>query len=988
MQYEQILHILSSVKVPLNHPLFFSRVFALAVKNRQSKEAEQPYTIQSIIAEEYEELSRHLDRSQIQESCSVRNILRVRHLVCLLIDDKGELNMALLLDAIKSLKAHLYSLGPNRQYDAKRQEHILKILEVLHQDKNLIRFLKKITKPLSNKNAEDIIRDTLQLPSNTLITDAYTKRAVLAAWLSYLRQNVGSCFATAPAKIIHDEQPELFLQDIADLVAIGRLKRTFGGIEYSVPLSASWGGGDLKKPLLIQCSSKHIHPEIWYSPGLIVAFESIGLLKNRESTKQKISQLKNWIIPLIQQKRNLFPYFVMTAEEIIRAILLQASGLTEQNLRDYENRPKSMIHNQVFMQLASSSRSLGGIGEKCIKFLEQFEIAKNAFKGLADNALLKSWEFTLASFSETKLEFTHWNLYSSLGMKTDEPGGIGQCIYHMIQRKLDVVNKKVQELHYEYEIAYTQIKILETRIRQVSTEKEIQWLKVEYQNQANEFYFLQEQYNEAQYQARTLVGLYESLYRLYLGLFKDYFQEVYDADMQEVTTGPFDDSPAGFRLVYKHGRDNPSLWTRIHNQTEFIDALTSFFVATEPQIAATLEIKEMERDLSEIVTAIIHHIKTKDFLESAFHRMAAAHHAPLIKDPLEHLDQIEKKPWVYTSGGTMNTLISCYYRLENKPKEDSKWVESSLELLVFLVDTIKLMPHYLLEPYLKETHVAMLMQSPTHAFLLKPALPLFKESWMNEEFTYTFVRDHIARPAERFVENLLLDNQMIEFFIEFLSEKVPENFRPRFKAVLSQITGPINSISFREYIIDMVLQDRGLRYGRTSVLAADEVDSILYTHLPLCPLHELRDRLRQLFILLPGIHPKHTEEMLVLFDQIPLSRSSQMVSANHLQDICKALLCLMDFAPSTAYDYHLAVSQAAQKLGFAMPTPLLFADTNWAKDEFGFVLNPGTGKFELWRLDYTGRVGYPMSSWSHWLDGSHVNPQWSIYTKPMEYGQN
>ena len=92
------------------------------------------------------------------------------------------------------------------------------------------------------------------------------------------------------------------------------------------------------------------------------------------------------------------------------------------------------------------------------------------------------------------------------------------------------------------------------------------------------------------------------------------------------------------------------------------------------------------------MTGIIHHVKTKEFLESAFHRMAIAHQAPLIKDPLEHLDQIEKKPWVYTSGGTMNTLVSCYYRIEEKPKEVEKWVESEMELLVYFADTLSKFP--------------------------------------------------------------------------------------------------------------------------------------------------------------------------------------------------------------------------------------------------------------------------------------------------------
>ena len=84
-----------------------------------------------IVMEEYDELSRRLDRSEVQESCSVRNVSRSRQLAKFLIDDKGEVNLHLLPQAISYLQEHLYSLGPQRQYDGKRQEHILRVLQTI-----------------------------------------------------------------------------------------------------------------------------------------------------------------------------------------------------------------------------------------------------------------------------------------------------------------------------------------------------------------------------------------------------------------------------------------------------------------------------------------------------------------------------------------------------------------------------------------------------------------------------------------------------------------------------------------------------------------------------------------------------------------------------------------------------------------------------------------------------------------------------------------
>lgn len=977
-------HILSLVKSSVDNPLFYPRIFALVDKKKRKEKNQEPF---ASLIEEYELLSRRIERSQIQEGCSVRNVLRSRSLAKLLIDEKGEFNLSILPNLITFFKKHLYSLGPVRQYDGKRQEHILKVLELLNTQKDYSRLFKKFSRPISNKWVDELIRYTLSLPNHISITDAHTRQAVLAAWFCYLRQNVGSCFATAPAIIIHDEQPELFLQDLYDLISTGRLKRTFGGIENSVPLSASWGSGDLKKPIVIRQTSKDITPEIWYSPGLIAAFEAIGFLKKEDSLKDKINQLKGWILSIMKQRQS--DVFTISAEEVIRKILLINLNLTEKQLTEYESRSRGMLQSQIFLHVPSQSSGQGAVGERSANFFHLFELAKNSFKSLSDIALLKAWEYTLASFSDVKYEFTRWNLYASLGLSSNEQGGIGQCIYQNIQHKLDQANRKVQDIQGEYEVVYTQVKTLESRMRHASTENEVQWLKIEYQSRANEFYFLQEKRDEAQHKASSLVNLYDNLYKIYIELFKDYFQEVYDADMQEVSVNPFDDTPAGFRLIYKHGRSNTSQWTRIKNQFDFIESLVSFFVATEPQISHLLEEKKIEKDLSDVVTAIINHIKTKEFIESAFHRMAIAHQAPSIKDPLNHLDQIEKKPWAYTSGGTMNTLVSCYYRLEDKPKEIEKWVENEMELLVYLADTIKQIPPRFMDPYLKEQRQSMLMQSPTHAFLFKPMLNPFKETWSNDEFTYTFIRDHFIRPSEIFIEQLLLNDEMIEEIIRELSEKVPENYLPRFKSVFSKIHGPLNPIFFREYLIDTLARDRGLRYHSQPILSIEEIDRYLYSTLPLFPLFELKERLSKIFSELPAFSSTKVSQILNLFDQSSLSKRERLyLGASHLQNIAKALLCLFELETTSSFDYHLYISLICQKLGLAIPRPLLFADSNWMKDMFGFVVNPGTGKLELWRVDYTGSTGYPMNSWKQWLDGSRSDLRWSVYTKPFQYGQN
>lgn len=979
---EKFDEIINSIRVPVDDPSFYQRVFTLTSRGRKAKFSSESTSWEKICCEEYDDLSRRLDITQIQASTSVRNVLKTRRIAIQLFDDKGQLQLHVLSELIACFTKSLYSLGPDRQFDAARQEHILKVLTILAESKEMQRFLKNVGKPYSNRHAEQVIRDTLGMQPNAMVTDADAKRAVLSAWLCYLRQNVGSCFATAPAIIIHDEQPEQMLMDFIEILGTGRLKRTFGGIEYSVPISTSWGAGDLKKPFMLPMSLDVESSEIWLSPGLIVAFESVGLINSTDGLKARIEQNKTLILGVMEVWNTKSRYVVASAEEIIKRVLLKQLGLTVEDLEEYENRPRNLLQSNLMMQTATLG---GGKGQQCATFYVHFELAQNAFKCIADNALLKTWEFTLASFAETKALFTRWNLYSSLGLNSQDEGGIGQALYSVLQEKVDESNRKIEEFQAEYEIAYQNIKYLEGRIRSASTEKEAHWIKAEYQSKRNEFDMLEEMRDRYHRRAQRFAHLFEVLVPIYDELFPRYFQEVYDADMHEVTTGPYDDSPAGFRLLYKHGRSNTSQWTRIKSGSEFVDALTSFFNNTESEVSAAPQLAGLDNDVSEMITAMVSQIRTEQFLETAFHRMARAHQTPMIKDPLKHLDKIEKKPWAYTSGGTMGTLVSCYYRTENQPTEVSRWVESPTELLVFFIDTVRQIPPKLLEGFDVDPNKSLLAYSPTHAFLLKPSWGLFKEAIQNDQFTYTFVRDNYILPMERFIRKLDMEESMQEFLIGRIAQKVAIDVRHYFRQVFSYIAGKKDPIEFRTMIVNTMSNERGLHYGR-GILHLSEVDSLLFSALPLFPAHELRSRANEIISKLPGLSQEALCNIELLWEEMTTSVAGETwLDAKLLQDTVKALLCLATGETSTSYDYHLLVSLAAKELGYAFPMPVIFADTNWTKDLFGFLVNPGTGKFELWRMDYTGSVGAPMSVWEQWLDGSDRKKTWGVYIKPYEY---
>lgn len=980
MSANPYLDILATIQVQIDDPQFYPRIFSAVAKQRRKNQATNADNLLRVCVEEYDDLSRRLDRTRIQDSVAVRNILRSRRLANLLINEKGEINNAAINRTVNHLNTYLFSLGPERYFDTARQEHILKALTLLRDSKDLQLLLRRIGKPHSNPLAEQIIRETLQLPPKTSITDAHARRAALSAWLAYLRQSIGSCFATAPAIIVHDEQPELFLNDLNELVNTGRLKRTYGGIEYAVPLSVSWGVGDLRKTVVMNRESDEKESP-WHAPGLIFALESAEFLSKDLTNLQKIEKLKNAIIDAFPEWNERRPVLLTNPEEIMKRILMSHLNLTVEDLLAYDTRPRGMIHSSLLMQ--SPSGGMGGKGEVCAHFYRLFDKASNAFKSLTENALLKAWEYTVASFSEIKAQFTRWNLYASLGLRPEEPGGIGQNIYQVISQKLDQANQKVHEIQSEYEQVYSQAKFLESRIRHVGSEKEAKWASADYQSKINEFYTLEEVRNKAHARAEIFSRLYDILLSTYDRLFPEYFQEVYDADLHEVTVGPFDDSPAGFRLLYKHGRGHSAQWTKINNPQDFVESLARFFVATEVEVSSVGGLEAFQQDVSEIITSIVSHVRSEEFLVSAFHRMAAAHNVPPIANPLDHLDRMAIKPWAYVSGGTMNTLVSCYYRREEKPTEVNRWVESSIELLVFYVDTLKHAPYKLLEPFLKSDKKSLLAHSPTHAFLLKPGFAPFSEAWQNESYTYTWIRDNLILPRERFVDAIELDTEMLRYLTEKLAQQLPTSYRTYFLQTFSNWRGYMRPTDFREYLVDKISRERGLQQSGHPILSADEIDHHLYSLLPLFPARQLNEKLEAMWgqMKLPQAMKNALREAL----DASKSYLSGLLSASSLQDICLALICLVLGKTSTSIDYQVLVTSSAQKLGYSMPKPIIFADTNWARDLFAFTANPGTGSLELWRMDPIGRTGWPMSVWRHWLDGSRKDPPWGIFPQPHEY---
>jgi hypothetical protein len=916
--------------------------------------------LESVLFDENVAEALSIDRSGIQASCSVLNVRRARKLAALFVSETGELLNYRIQRAKELLAQGLYSLGIGCEEARKRYKRFLSACTFLADNVDVQRLIKKMSRPLTNRLAEEVIRDTLLLPDSVTVNDAHARQAAIAAFLTTLRQSLGSCFATAPSILVHEDQPTLFFKDLDELIGTGKLKKTVSGNEYSVPLSSSWGQGDLRKPFILALPVVASPQPVWISPSLIRAVQEVGLLPGEKTPKE----LQRLLLELI--------------EKVFRLKRKQEGflHLTEAEYEEYINRPRVMRQTSIIMTTRETAS--GKHGKVFQHFFALWETAKRWFKAEADCALLKSWEFTIASFAEVKFEFARWNFYSSLGVNWDDEGGIGQVLYEISKQRVEETNRDLQEQQDKLNAISLEVDYLGRRLAQAATESEVQWLKIEYQTRQAEQYHIRELCETAIEKTNKITHLHEFLINAYDQLMQEYFQEIYDADIHEIQAGPFDDSPAGFRLIYKYGRTNPSLWTKIASLDEYVEALVSFFTITEQELLHYSEVQGIEAEFSSVITRLANHVRSDAFLESAFTRTALAHGVRPIADPLAHLDSIEKKPWVYTSGGSMNTLVSGYFCLENKPEEVGRWVENETELLAFLIDTTRLSMNRSGVPRPDR----LLMHSPTHAFLLLPSSPLFSESWAGENYSYSWISYKSINPSRAFYSSCVLDPASVNEFCRFLAAKLPQSIQLRFLDQTAMISGFIRPYELAKEIQRLFDIDGLLRMHREA-LEQISLDSVLYESVPYTHSDAIKDLLVEILSLL---FPKEgkKEEVLTYIENL-VGLIHRPIRAKELLDIIKSTLIFAANKTRFGQDVLETVVNTLRSKKLLPPAPIIFADSNWVKEFFAFVYSPVNQQLELWSVNAYGTEGRPIEGWKMWVDGSRKDRDWGVLVNAKQY---
>lgn len=688
-----------------------------------------------------------LDHPPLQDSFRYRAKNLGLKIAGLLLDEKGELNRGELELLRRLLEGERFVLGPGREGDVFIYDHLRGCLALLAERDEVWNWIKKFSPPLCHKKAEEIIRNTLWPESISKVQTVHVRKAVLAAWLTLLRQTTGSCFATAPAILIQQRDPVSFFKDLYDLLSMGQMKRTVGGKQYSVPLSLNPGSGDLQRAA----------PFWEHSFGLKRALEAVGV---NEVVKEEGMQ---------------------TPEKVIRLSLLQSIGLTEEDLRDEEHLSRIQMTPLIARQSAVFYQKPSERAQKVAEWKKKWAAACTAFQAIADCFLLRAWEYTIASFCDVKTEFARWNLFVGLGIHPDHKGGIGEFLYQWVDGQLQAANGEIERLGREYEQEVGAIQALEVMIEGAVSEARRHQLKADWMAHNLNANSLLEARNKAVEKAKNMAGFFSSLMEQYDQKLQEYFQELFDPAIKGEEGHLYDDSLAGFRLVYKHGRSDASQWTPIYDSEGYINALRDFFSQMENE----LEVPEsIGKDfLSLTTTALIQFIQTSEFLNAALRRSQ---------------EMGRRSPWDYISGGTLQSLLQTYNQ-RNHPFFESKFVpHSEKELLYFLMQQKKGTP--------------LLIHSPTHAFIFYPEiLSVESEKWVQQN--------------QDAVRKCKWDEQMQEHLAHRISERLPEEERALFIHLFRQKDPSQSKEFFRKDLIEAL----GPRIRNAAAL----VDSVLYEQTPL-----------------------------------------------------------------------------------------------------------------------------------------------------------
>ena len=371
---------------------------------------------------------------------------RSKFIANLLIDSEGKMSIDL-IDTIKDL-INKQPLG-SKSLKAHNQL-LLKTLDAITSNSELVKLINNLeepgknvekSKPLRKQNIQSLVRATLGLDEETQLTSMHTKQAILSAILTDLRQGeMGSCFATSMAIMVHDQNPLQVATELKQMIESGVLKKEIDGTtqNFHIPKIFIPSEYEMKEGFVTGGIVNFLR-----NPGIKKAVAMAGLdinedkaklekMLNEELSKQGDSKkpadiLKGFMHQLAMHKAGLESIdFDNKAkfDELTWASILSdkefnriQEKLQETNLSDNDrkeltakgdkisNELRNLLEEKAVLAQAMDAKFGTGSGMRNkLNTYEDFKqkLEMNFMAAEGENSILRSWEFSIAALGRSE----------------------------------------------------------------------------------------------------------------------------------------------------------------------------------------------------------------------------------------------------------------------------------------------------------------------------------------------------------------------------------------------------------------------------------------------------------------------------------------------------------------------------------------------------------------------------------------------------------
>ena len=348
--------------------------------------------------------------------------------------------------------------------------------------------------------------------------------------------------------------------------------------------------------------------------------------------------------------------------------------------------------------------------------------------------LMKTYEYTIAALADVQIGFSRWNFYTALGLDHIASGGLGKVIYTIIQKMMDAIEEDRKDLITDIKLLEQSLDFDDASFKAAGSIDRMDSIKRSAKMKQMYLGRKIDDYEEEGKRAEQLSSLYKFFVDQYLELFPHYFQELYDPEM--FAEGDImEDRPAGFVLVYKHGRSDAKVWTYIYTDKEYISSIREFVVLTENILISLKRSDGLEKVIESIISEILLVIDTKEFIEEQKIRIGAMHESYL-------LEKGNTSPYAYIAGGNVESLIKSYYSSTNPIETVKISATSPKDLCYSLIEFMKDVKNIDITDFDKDPFKGFIIYNETHAFNFLPGMKRFKDAWMDSGNTYSYIRDY------------------------------------------------------------------------------------------------------------------------------------------------------------------------------------------------------------------------------------------------------